>query len=113
VTETHVPDTDYEAAGAVFAALALPAGTYDVVDDEPLVRSVYFGLLAQELGVPPPKLQPASMMRVFGSLGELLARSQRISNRRLRKATGWAPAYPSMREGWRAVLDAREPREMA
>ena len=102
-----------DAASAVFAALALPAGTYNVVDDEPLVRSAYFGLLAQELGVPPPRMQPAWMTRVLGSLGELLARSQRISNHRLRKATGWAPAYPSMREGWRAVLDAQEMRIMA
>ncbi len=101
-----------DAASAVFAALTLPAGTYNVVDDEPLVRSVYFGLLAQELGVPPPRLQPAWTTRLFGSLGELLARSQRISNRRLRKATGWTPAYPSMRQGWRAVLDAQEMRIM-
>jgi nucleoside-diphosphate-sugar epimerase len=94
------------------AALTLPAGTYNVVDDEPLVRSVYFGLLAQELGVPPPRPQPAWMTRLFGSLGELLARSQRISNRRLRQATGWAPAYPSMRQGWRAALNAQEMRKM-
>ena len=55
-----------DAASAVYATLTLPAGTYNFDDDEPLVRSVYFGLLAQELGVPPPRPQPAWMTRLFG-----------------------------------------------
>jgi len=41
-----------------------------------------------------------------GSLGETLARSQRIANRKLRAASGWAPRYPSVVEGWRAVVAA-------
>jgi hypothetical protein len=36
---------------------------------------------------------------------ELLSRSQRISNRKLRDESGWAPRYPSVREGWPAVVD--------
>lgn len=35
---------------------------------------------------------------------QLQARSQRVSNRRLREATVWRPAHPSRREGWAAVL---------
>ena len=31
-------------------------------------------------------------------------RSQRVSNRRLRDATGWCPRFPSRREGWSAVI---------
>src|SRR2546428_8654111 len=41
-----------------------------------------------------------------GSLGETLARSQRIANRKLRAASGWAPRHPSVVEGWRAVVAA-------
>ena len=33
-----------------------------------------------------------------------MARSQRLSNRRLRDATGWAPMYPSARDGWPTVV---------
>lgn len=95
-----------DAANAVFAALQLPTGAYNVVDDEPLTRRAYFDSLAQALGVAPPALQPAWMARLFGSMGELLARSQRISNRRLRTATGWTPVYPSVRHGWQSLISA-------
>jgi len=39
----------------------------------------------------------------MGSLGGLMARSERMSNRKLR-ATGWAPRYPNVREGFRATV---------
>jgi nucleoside-diphosphate-sugar epimerase len=92
-----------DAATAVVAALEVPAGVYNVVDDEPLRRREYFGSLAAALGVKPPKLPPAWMARLMGSMGEMLARSERISNRKLRAASGWAPKYPSVREGFRAL----------
>lgn len=94
-----------DAATAVVAALGAPAGVYNVDDDEPLRRREYFGTLAAALGVKPPKLPPAWMARLMGSLGEMLARSERISNRKLRAETDWAPKYPSVREGWRAMVE--------
>jgi nucleoside-diphosphate-sugar epimerase len=100
--------THDDAATAVVAALGVPAGTYNVVDDEPLPRREDFGALAAALGVPPPKFMPAWMARLAGSLGETLARSLRISNRRFRDMAGWAPAYPSVREGWPAVVSELE-----
>jgi hypothetical protein len=36
----------------------------------------------------------------------LIARSQRISNRKLRGASDWAPRYPSVREGYPAAVAA-------
>jgi nucleoside-diphosphate-sugar epimerase len=97
-----------DAATAVVAALDLPAGVYNVVDDEPLRRREYFGSLAAALGVKPPKLPPAWMARLMGSLGEMLARSERISNRTLRAASGWAPKYRSVREGWPVMVKELE-----
>ena len=41
---------------------------------------------------------------MMGSLGELLSRSVRMSNRKFREASGWSPRYPSVREGWPATL---------
>ena len=95
-----------DAAAAVLAALQLPAGLYNVADDEPLRRREFFDALAAALGVRPPKLPPAPLKYLAGSLGRALARSQRISNRKLRGASDWAPTYPSAREGWRAVVEA-------
>jgi hypothetical protein len=36
----------------------------------------------------------------------MLARSVRVSNRKLREECAWVPKYPSVREGWRAVAAA-------
>ena len=93
-----------DAAEAVVAALTAGAGVYNVADDEPLRRRAFSDSLAEVLGVRPPRLLPAWLTRVTGSLGELLGRSQRISNRKLRAECGWSPKYPSVREGWRAVV---------
>jgi nucleoside-diphosphate-sugar epimerase len=93
-----------DAATAVVAALGIGAGIYNVVDDEPLRRREYFAALADILGVPAPKLPPLWMARVTGSVGETMARSLRISNRKLRDTSGWAPRFPSVREGYRAVV---------
>jgi nucleoside-diphosphate-sugar epimerase len=94
-----------DAATAVVAALKVRAGAYNVADDEPLRRREYFDALAGVLGVGPPRIPPRWVGRLFGSLGEMLARSLRLSNRKLR-AYGWAPQLPSMREGWPAVVKA-------
>jgi 2-alkyl-3-oxoalkanoate reductase len=93
-----------DAAAAVVAALNVPAGVYNVVDDEPMRRQDYFGTLAEALNVATPKIPPRWMAYLLGSVGPLLARSQRISNRKLRAATTWRPTHPSMREGWPATI---------
>jgi len=96
--------THDDAAGAAAAALEVPGGTYNVVEDEPVSHREYFDVLARTLGVPAPRLPPGWATPLFGPAGELLARSLRISNRKLREASGWAPRHPSVREGWPAVI---------
>jgi nucleoside-diphosphate-sugar epimerase len=98
-----------DAASAVVAALGAGAGVYNVIDDEPMRRREFFDALAEALGVRPPRLAPAWLSVLAGSVGETLSRSQRISNRKLRTHVGWAPQYPSVREGWRAVLASLNP----
>ena len=96
-----------DAAAAVVAALSLPSGAYNVVDDDPVTRRVLGDTLAALLGVKPPRPLPKWITPLFGSIGELLSRSQRISNRKLRAAADWRPRYPSVREGMRATLEER------
>ena len=100
-----------DAAKAVVAALDAGPGEYNVVDDEPVRREVYAGTLAAALGTRPPRFPPGWATPLFGAVGEALARSLRISNRKLRGETGWQPRYPSVREGWPATL--REMNERA
>jgi nucleoside-diphosphate-sugar epimerase len=94
-----------DAASAVVAALRVGAGVYNVVDDEPLRRREFFDALAAPLGVKSPVIPPKWVAFLAGSLGEMFARSLRISNRKLRAESDWEPKYPSIRDGWRAVVE--------
>ena len=93
-----------DAATAVAAALTLPAGIYNAVDDEPMTHRAFVDSLAEALGVRAPKLLPPWTTLLFGSLGALASRSLRISNQKLRSASGWTPRYSNVRQGWGAVL---------
>lgn len=94
-----------DAATAVVAALGLPAGTYNVSDDEPLSRWEYVGALAALAGVRHPGVMPGWAALLTGPIGRLLARSVRMSNGKLRRAAPeWRPRYPSAREGLRAAV---------
>lgn len=105
--EAYVSSISHDdAASAVVAALRAPAGTYNVVDNEPLRRRDYADALAATLKVASPRPLPAWLTALTGSTGKLLSRSLRISNRLLRWETGWQPRYPSMREGWPATIEA-------
>jgi 2-alkyl-3-oxoalkanoate reductase len=95
--------THDDAARAVVAALAAPAGIYNVVDDEPITRRELARVLGDVLSVHAPRLPPRWLTSLAGPIGETLARSLRLSNRALRTATSWQPTYRSGREGWRAA----------
>lgn len=86
-----------DAASAVVAALGVPGGIYEVCDDEPLTREEFGRVCAGTLGVAAPKPIP----RWLGAVGvlELMSRSLRLSNAKLRAATAWAPRWPSLRDG--------------
>ena len=90
-----------DAAAAVVAALDAPAGTYDVVDDEPLTKADVAKTLGGRFRF------PGRLAR--GKYADTLTRSQRVSNRRFKEATGWAPAYPSLREALPAIVAAMGP----
>lgn len=94
-----------DAATAVVAALRAPAGTYNVVGDHPLTRLDYDRALAAALGVRRVR-RPAVVNAIAGRAARHLARSQRVSNRRFREATGWAPHYASVTDGLPATIAA-------
>ncbi len=98
-----------DVATAVVAALAAPTGIYNVVDDEPLTRREALDAFSAAFGLKQLRPNPAWMMKVLaGKAAQSLIASQRVSNAKFRAATGWAPAYPSLREGWRAEAGKRE-----
>lgn len=95
-----------DAGPAVAAALVTPAGAWNVVDDEPVTRRQYLDALAGAIGAGPVRYPGAVLARVAGRRAEVLARSQRVSNRRLQQATGWAPTVTSVDQGWPLVVAA-------
>jgi nucleoside-diphosphate-sugar epimerase len=89
----HVDD----AVAATVQALSWPDGTYHVVDDEPAPGTSWLPAYARELGAPPPPTAP---------LPDGAPAGRAISNAKAR-AQGWAPEYPSWRDGFSASLHPR------
>jgi nucleoside-diphosphate-sugar epimerase len=98
-----------DVATAVAAALAAPAGVYNVVDDEPLTRRDALDAFSAAFGVKKLRANPVWLMKLLaGDAAQSLTASQRVSNAKFRATTGWAPAYPSQHEGWQGEARKRE-----
>ncbi|MGA2320788.1 MAG: NAD(P)-dependent oxidoreductase [Solirubrobacteraceae bacterium] len=96
-----------DAARATVAALARGAtGAYNVVDDEPAPVSEWLPELAAALGAPSPYRVSAFIARpLAGAYGiATMTRAQGACNERAKMVLGWAPKYPSWREGFREAL---------
>ncbi len=99
VSSIHVAD----AGTTVEAALHVPAGTYNIVDDEPLTKHAYADALAAAADARPWLRYPGRSALLLGHRTTSLTRSIRAGNRRFKEAAGWAPSYPSASEGWQAM----------
>ena len=89
-----------DAGDAVVAALRAPSGTYNVVDDRPLSRTEAGEAVADALGVGRVHAVPKAVLALMPSAAKALDRSQRVSNRRFKEASGWSPAHPSISGAW-------------
>jgi nucleoside-diphosphate-sugar epimerase len=102
----HVDDV---ARALVDALERAPAGEiYHAADDEPIAYYDFMALSAQALGVGPPRRVPAWVARLAAGSSAVTAvvRSARTSNAKLKHDLGWAPRYPSAREGIPATVAA-------
>lgn len=104
-SDAYWPSVNHEdAASAVVAALGVAAGPYNVCDDDPLTRRELADVVAQALGVKRPRMLPGWVSAIGGSSAELFSRSLRMSNAKLKAASGWTPRWRSGREGWPAAV---------
>src|SRR3954452_10823776 len=83
------------AAAAIPAAVRVPAGTYNVADADPPTNAEIDAALAAVAGV--------EALRTWPPQDSPLARSQRVSSRRLREASGWAPRMRAGTEAWARI----------
>ena len=99
----HVED----AAAATVAALDRGgSGVLNVVDDEPALMREWVPGLARALGAKPPRRVPLWLARLAAGSDMAVTATQArgASNARAREQLGWAPRYPSWREGFPAVF---------
>lgn len=89
-----------DAGSAVAAAVAAPPGTYNVVDDEPLTRVEAGQALAEAVGVKRLHLPAAVLRATVLRSAQPLMKSLRVSNAKLKSASGWVPRHPSIRGSW-------------
>jgi 2-alkyl-3-oxoalkanoate reductase len=100
----HIDD----AAAATVAAIERGApGLYNVCDDEPAPVREWLPVLSAALGAKPPRHVPAWLAApLLGDQGMVMMLSARgMSNAKARRELDWAPAYPSWRDGFRALAD--------
>jgi nucleoside-diphosphate-sugar epimerase len=66
---------------------------------------VWLPELAAALGAPPPRHVPAWLARpLIGQMGMVMMTTARgMSNAKAKSELGWAPGYPTWREGFRAI----------
>jgi nucleoside-diphosphate-sugar epimerase len=100
VSSVHVDD----AAAAVVAALGVPAGIYNVADDEPVPMRDYVAALTDAFGFHRAWRLPLAIARpLFGPSIEVFVRSQRVATTMFKAVSSWAPRHPNVREGWQSV----------
>jgi nucleoside-diphosphate-sugar epimerase len=100
----HVED----AVSATIAALdRAPAGSaYDIVDDQPAsMRDIVEGM-ARQAGAPRPFAVPQWVPRVLSPfMAGFMSIRLPLSNAKARAELGWAPRYPTWREGLAGMVE--------
>jgi nucleoside-diphosphate-sugar epimerase len=102
-----------DAASAVVAALECPAGTYNIVDDEPVTKKQNTQAMAEAVGTTVWATVPGRLALLLAERTTSLTRSLRVSNARFRTATDWKPHYRSVREGYRSMAAHAGPQSPA
>jgi len=101
VSHIHVAD----AASAIGTALTAPGGVYNVTDDTPVTKRQELEALASVVGAKAPRRIPRWLANtVVGPAATMLTVSHRVANRHLKNATGWAPEFPCVLDGWADVV---------
>ena len=96
------PIHEEDMASAFIAAARTGAeGVWHVVDDQPVSLARLLGDLARVVGAPGPRHIPMRRARLLmgSAVLESLTAPMNTSNTRIRRELGWAPSYPTYRDG--------------
>jgi nucleoside-diphosphate-sugar epimerase len=97
----HVDD----AAHATAMAVTAPPGIYNIVDDAPVKLSEWLPAFAEALNARAPMRVPEWLARMVAgnSMVTWMKTLKGASNARAKSVLGWAPTYPSYKEGFREL----------
>lgn len=101
-SRVHVADI----VSGVQAALAAPAGAYNLADDEPCSQNAVIEQACRLLGLPLPPLLALEEAGLPPMARAFYAENRRVANGKAKRVLGWRPRYPGYREGLRALLPA-------
>lgn len=98
----HLEDA---AAATVLALEHEGPAIYNIVDDDSAPVREWLPVYAQALGAKPPRRVPKWLARVFAGEAAVVmgTESRGASNAKAKRELGWAPRYPSWREGFMAA----------
>ncbi len=102
-SRVHVEDI----VAGVVAALAGPAGAYNLADDNPCDQDRVVSFAAELLGLPAPPL--VSLDSLSPMARAFYAENRRVATGKAKRVLGWAPRYPDYRFGLRALRATTSP----
>jgi nucleoside-diphosphate-sugar epimerase len=102
---------DDAAAATVLALDHDGPAVYNIVDDEPSPTGEWLPELARILEAKPPRHVPVWLARmVAGEAAVMMGTEARgVSNAKAKRELGWAPRYPSWRQGFATLVAEPEP----
>lgn len=102
-SRVHVDDI---ASGVVAAIDAqLPAGAYNIADDEPASQNALTEHACRLLGRPFPPLQSLEKAGLSPMARGFYAENRRVVNGKLKRLAGWRPRFTTYREGLVSLLN--------
>jgi len=104
-SRVHVDDI----ARGVIAGFAAPPGAYNLADDLPASQNAVIEGACRLLGIEPPPLRSLDAAGLSPQARAFYAENRRVANGKAKRVLGWRPAFPTYREGLRAIVRATSP----
>jgi nucleoside-diphosphate-sugar epimerase len=93
----------------VRAAMAGPPGAYNLADDEPAAQNAVVEEACRLLGAVAPPIRALDDAGLSPMARAFYAENRRVAAGRAHRLLGWRPAYPTYREGLRALMASASP----
>lgn len=94
-SRVHVDDI----AGGVMASFKGHAGVYNLADDEPCHQNALVEWGCAMSGAPLPPMKSLDEAGLSSAARAFYAENRRVANGKAKRLLGWAPRYPTFREG--------------